>query len=120
MVELADVFRLHGPAYLAKYRKKLLPSHRRAMWDIMLCRTEPLDGHVYRCPQCHQDRYVYHSCKNRHCPKCQNDQADLWLAQKQALLLPVTYYMATFTLPGGVEVPHALHLPGGPQQQEHP
>jgi len=99
MAELADVFRLHGPAYLAKYRKKLLPSHRRAMWDIMLCRTETLDGHVYRCPQCHQDRYAYHSCKNRHCPKCQNDQADLWLAQKQALLLPVTYYMATFTLP---------------------
>lgn len=99
MPELADVFRLHGPAYLKKYRKKLLPSHRRAIWDIMLCRTEALDGHVYRCPQCQRKQYVYHSCKNRHCPKCQNDQADLWLERQQRLLLPVTYFMATFTLP---------------------
>jgi hypothetical protein len=99
MAELADIFRLHGPAYLDKFYKKLLPSHKRVMWDVIACRTEALDGHVYRCPQCLQDRYVYHSCKNRHCPKCQNDQADLWLAKKQALLLPVNYYMATFTLP---------------------
>ena len=100
MAELADVFRLHGPAYLAKYHKKLLSSHRRVLQDVRACRTEALDGHVYTCPQCQQRQYVYHSCKNRHCPKCQNDQADLWLAQKQALLLPVTYHMATFTLPG--------------------
>jgi len=99
MSELADVFRLHGPAYLDKYHKKLLPSHKRVMRDVAACRTKDLDGEVYRCPQCHQDRYVYHSCKNRHCPKCQNERADLWLAQKQALLLPVTYYMATVTLP---------------------
>jgi hypothetical protein len=99
MPELADVFRLHGPAYLDKYHQKLLPSHRRVLQDVRACRTKALDGHVYECPQCQQQRYVYHSCKNRHCPKCQNDQADLWLAQKQALLLPVTYFMATFTLP---------------------
>ena len=99
MPELADVFRLHGPAYLAKYHQKLLPSHRRALWDVRHCRTEALDGHVYKCPQCLQKRYAYHSCKNRHCPKCQNGQADQWLAQKQALLLPVTYFMATFTVP---------------------
>lgn len=99
MAELADVFRLHGPAYLAKYYEKLLPSHRRVLQDVRACRTEALDGHVYKCPQCLQKRYVFHSCKNRHCPKCQNDQADLWLAQKQALLLPVVYHMATFTLP---------------------
>jgi len=99
VAELADVFRLHGPAYLDKYGKTLLPSHRRVLQDVRACRTEDLDGHVYKCPQCLRKRYVYHSCKNRHCPKCQNDQADLWLAQKQALLLPVTYFMATFTLP---------------------
>ena len=99
MAELADVFRLHGPAYLAKYGKNILPSHRRVLQDVRACRTEALDGHVYKCPQCQQQRYVYHSCKNRHCPKCQNDLATQWLAQKQALLLPVTYYMATVTLP---------------------
>jgi len=102
MAELADVFRLHGPAYLAKYHERLLPSHRRVMWDVIACRTEALDGHVYRCPQCLQKRYAYHSCKNRHCPKCQNDQADLWLEKQQRLLLPVTYFMATFTLPAGL------------------
>jgi hypothetical protein len=99
MPELADVFRLHGLAYLAKYHQKLLPSHRRVLQDVRSCRTDALDGHLYKCPQCQQKRYAYHSCKNRHCPKCQNDLADRWLAQKQALLLPVTYYMATFTLP---------------------
>ena len=99
MPELADVFRLHGPAYRAKYHQKLLPSHRRVLRDITLCRTEALDGHVYKCHQCQRKQYVYHSCKNRHCPKCQNDQATLWLAQKQALLLPVTYFMVTFTMP---------------------
>ena len=99
MPELADVFRLHGPAYLAKYHRKLLPSHRRVLQDVQFCRTEALDGHVYKCPLCQQKRYAYHSCKNRHCPKCQNDLADQWLTQKQALLLPVTYFMATFTVP---------------------
>ena len=99
MPELADIFRLHGPAYLAKYHQKLLPSHQQVLQDVRACRTEALDGHIYKCPQCQQKRYVYHSCKNRHCPKCQNDQADQWLARKQALLLPVTYFMATFTLP---------------------
>jgi hypothetical protein len=99
MPELADVFRLHGPAYPAKYGKNILPSHRRVLQDVCDCRTEALDGHVYKCPQCLRKRYVYHSCKNRHCPKCQNDQADTWLARQQRLLLPVTYFMATFTLP---------------------
>ena len=65
MPELADVFRLHGPAYLAKYHKKLLPSHRRVLQDVRACRTEDLDGHVYKCPQCLRKRYVYHSCKNQ-------------------------------------------------------
>ena len=99
MAELAEVFRLHGPAYLAKYGKNILPSHRRVLRDVRNCRTEVLDGHVYKCPQCLRKRYVYHSCKNRHCPKCQNDQATQWLAQKQDLLLPVTYFMVTFTIP---------------------
>jgi hypothetical protein len=102
MVELADVFRLHGPAYLDKYHKKMLPSHRRVLQNVCDCRTEVMDGHVYKCPQCLRKRYVYHSCKNRHCPKCQNDQADQWLVRQKALLLPVTYYMATVTLPAEI------------------
>ncbi len=99
MVELAEVFRQHGEAYRAKYGTRMLPSHRRAMQDIERCRTAALGGHVYTCPDCGQTEYVYHSCRNRHCPKCQNDKAQLWLEAQQDLLLPVRYFLLTFTLP---------------------
>ena len=102
MPELADILRLHGPAYLAKHHARLLPSHRRAIQDITACRTTALGGHLYRCPQCQQDHYQYHSCKNRHCPKCQHEQIEHWLAQQRALLLPVGYFLATFTVPRGL------------------
>jgi len=99
MPELADILRLHGPDYIAKYQNRLLPSHRRTIQDICTCRTETLGGHLYRCPQCHKEHYQYHSCKNRHCPKCQNDQVSHWIDQQRDLLLPVLYFMATFTVP---------------------
>lgn len=99
MVEVADIFRLHGPEYRAKFADRMLPSHRRAMEDIERCRTEALGGQVYYCANCQDHRYSYHSCKNRHCPKCQNDQANEWLEKQQNLLLPVTHFMVTFTLP---------------------
>jgi hypothetical protein len=99
MLEVADIFRLHGPEYRAKFSARMLPSHRRAMQDIETCRTESLGGQVYFCHQCQAQRYSYHSCKNRHCPKCQNDQANDWLKEQQSLLLPVTHFLVTFTLP---------------------
>jgi hypothetical protein len=99
VVELADIFRHYGPAYRAKFGDRLLPSHRQAMWAIEHCRTEALGGHVYHCPDCDQQVYQYHSCRNRHCPKCQNEQAQHWLEQQRDLLLPVPYFMLTFTLP---------------------
>jgi hypothetical protein len=69
------------------------------MWAIEHCRTEALGGHVYHCPDCDQHVYQYHSCRNRHCPKCQNEKAQHWLEQQRDLLLPVPYFMLTFTLP---------------------
>ena len=99
MLEVADIFRLHGPAYREKFGDRMLPSHRRAMQDIETCRTESLGGQLYFCNQCQQQRYSYHSCKNRHCPKCQNHQANDWLEAQQTLLLPVTHFLVTFTLP---------------------
>jgi len=99
MVEVADIFRLHGPDYRAKFADRMLPSHRRAMEDICRCRTEALGGQVYYCANCQDYRYSYHSCQNRHCPKCQNDQANEWLERQHNLLLPVTHFMVTFTLP---------------------
>jgi hypothetical protein len=99
VVELAEIFRQYGPAYRAKFGDRLLPSHRQAMWAIEHCRTEALGGHVYHCPDCDQHVYQYHSCRNRHCPKCQTEQAQHWLDQQRDLLLPVPYFMLTFTLP---------------------
>ena len=104
MLEVAEIFRLHGPAYREKFGHRMLPSHRRAMQDIETCRTESLGGQVYFCKQCQAQRYSYHSCKNRHCPKCQNEQANDWLAAQQSLLLPVTHFLVTFTLPAELRV----------------
>jgi hypothetical protein len=58
-----------------------------------------LGGNVYLCDKCGEHLYSYHSCKNRHCPICQNGQANQWLEEKRDLLLPVTHFMVTFTLP---------------------
>jgi hypothetical protein len=102
VIELAQIFRRHGPAYREKYGPHMLPSHRRAMRDIESCRTEILGGHVFRCPHCERKQYSYHSCKNRHCPKCQGNEAQAWLDQQQELKLPVPYFLLTFTLPEGL------------------
>lgn len=102
MLELADIFREHGPAYRDEFGAEMLPSHLQAMWAIEHCRTETLGGHVYHCPDCDETVYRYHSCRNRHCPKCQGEKAYRWLEQQHDLLLPVPYFMLTFTLPEGL------------------
>src|SRR5208337_827620 len=102
MPELADVFRRHGPEYRSKFADHMPPSHLKAMEDIENCRTETMGGHVYLCEQCREMRYSYHSCKNRHCPKCGNESTDLWLKTQMELLLPENYFLLTFTLPAGL------------------
>lgn len=99
MVTLADIFQQYGPAYCAQFGDQLLSSHRQAIRAIVQCRTPALGGHVYHCDACEQSQYYYHSCRNRHCPQCQGDKAAQWLARQQAMLLPVPYYLLTFTLP---------------------
>jgi len=98
-LELADIVRQYGPAYRQQYGHRLLPSHRRALRAIEQCRTEALGGQVYTCPQCDRIEYRYHSCRNRHCPKCQHAQAQAWLAEQQTFRLPVPYFLLTCTLP---------------------
>jgi hypothetical protein len=102
MLELADIFRCHGPEYRSKFADRMPSSHLKAMEDIENCRTESMGGHVYVCDQCGETRYSYHSCKNRHCPKCGNDSTDLWLKTQMDLLLPEDYFLITFTLPAGL------------------
>lgn len=99
MVEIADIFRQHADQYLVKYGSKIPASHKKAIKDIINCRTPALGGVVYHCPKCDQYDYSYHSCGNRNCPKCQNDKAEQWLEKNIRLLLPADYFMITFTLP---------------------
>ena len=99
MITLGEIFRRYGPAYRAQVGTQLSASQRAAMAAIEQCRTEALGGQVYTCPRCATVRYSYHSCRNRHCPTCQHDQGQTWLAKQQALLLPVPYFLVTFTLP---------------------
>jgi predicted RNA-binding Zn-ribbon protein involved in translation (DUF1610 family) len=99
MLELADIFREYGPAYRAKYGDHMLPSHNRAMEDIESCRTALMGGHVYYCDGCKDRLYAYHSCGNRHCPKCGDDRADDWRDKQMQKLLPVPYFLVTCTLP---------------------
>jgi hypothetical protein len=99
VLELADIFRAAGPAYRNAYGERMLPSHRRAMHDIISCRTPALGGSLYACDACGTLAYRYHSCRNRHCPKCQEDRAQDWLKRVRARLLPCDHYLLTFTLP---------------------
>ena len=102
MSTLADIVRQYGPAYENKYDDRMLPSHRRALRDIAHCRTARLGGHVYQCEECDETHYQYHSCQNRHCPQCQHQLGEQWLARQQDMLLPVPYFMVTFTLPAAL------------------
>lgn len=96
-VELAQVFARFGATYQAAHR--LAPVQQRAITAIQACRTEVLGGHVERCDACGELRYHYHSCRNRHCPKCQTLAKERWLAARRAELLPVPYFHVVFTLP---------------------
>ena len=99
MLELADIFRVAGPDYRTSHAGRMLPSHARAMDDIVRCRTPALGGAVYQCDACGTRDFAYHSCRNRHCPKCQGDRAQAWLAGVRARMLPCDHYLLTFTLP---------------------
>ncbi len=98
-LELAEIFRLHGPAYLARFEDSLSTQQKRALRDIALCRTAALGGHVEQCDECGHRTISYCSCRNRHCPKCQSRGSAAWLEQRATELLPVEYFHVVFTLP---------------------
>lgn len=99
MVELATIVREAGPAYRRRFGPRMLPSHKRALDDIAACRTADMGGHVERCHSCGKDVYTYHSCRNRHCPKCCGRQSQRWEHKQVARLPACSYYLVTFTLP---------------------
>jgi hypothetical protein len=96
-LELGDIFRRHGEAYR---RSHALPRDQlRVMRAIQACRTSVLGGHVEKCDHCSHTRIAYNSCRNRHCPKCQNTERARWRESRKAELLPVEYFHVVFTVP---------------------
>src|SRR5687767_4508699 len=101
-LEVAEVIREHGDAFLVKHGDTLTAVQRRALRDLADCRTAALGGHVQRCLECGHERIAYNSCRNRHCPKCQALARARWLERETQWLLPVAYHHVVFTLPAAV------------------
>jgi hypothetical protein len=101
-LEVADVIREYGEAFLDRYGGGLSATQRKALRDLAACRTAVLGGHVEHCLDCGHDRIAYNSCRNRHCPKCQALARARWLEQQAEHLLPVAYHHVVFTLPAAV------------------
>jgi len=101
-LEVADIFRAHGPAWRRANAGHVSLGQLKVMSAIESCRTAALGGHVARCEKCRHTLIAYNSCRNRHCPKCQGLAAKEWLAEREAELLPVPYYHVVFTLPAAI------------------
>jgi hypothetical protein len=101
-LEVADIFQAEGAGYRAVQAGHLSLTQLRVMSAIENCRTAALGGHVDACEDCGHQRIAYNSCRNRHCPKCQGAAARIWLAEREADLLPVGYFHVVFTLPAEV------------------
>lgn len=103
-LEVADIFRDHGPAWRHANRGHVSLDQLKVMSAIERCRTAALGGHVARCENnaCGHMVIAYNSCRNRHCPKCQAAASRDWLADRRAELLPVPYFHVVFTLPSEI------------------
>jgi hypothetical protein len=103
-LEVADIFRGHGPAWRQANAGHVSLGQLKVMSAIESCRTAALGGHVARCENenCGHTQIAYNSCRNRHCPKCQGAAAREWLAEREAELLPVPYFHVVFSLPAKI------------------
>lgn len=98
-MNLADVVRRHGPAYLRKYGERMPRSHQVALDAVLRCHTPAQGGSLYACDHCGTRRFAYHRCGHRACNQCGHAQSQQWLSEQTARLLPVGYFLVTFTIP---------------------
>src|SRR5262245_9968338 len=103
-LEVADIFRDHGPAWRSANAGHVSLGQLKVMSAIEDCRTAALGGHVERCEneKCAHTRIGYNSCRNRHCPKCQGASAREWLEEREKELLPIPYFHVVFSLPAQI------------------
>jgi len=97
MIEVADIFNEYGETYRKKYKLPL--QHLKVMSAIEDCRTAKLGGHIEICDNCKHIKISYNSCRNRHCPKCQNLSKERWLDARMKDLMPIQYFHIVFTIP---------------------
>src|SRR4030042_1244995 len=95
-LEVAEIFRQHGPAYRESHR--LSRNAFRVMRAIEVCRTADLGGHKDQCDHCGHLEISYNSCRNRHCPKCQTLRKERWIEARSEDLLPIEYFHVVFTI----------------------
>jgi hypothetical protein len=103
-VEVADILRALGNRFLDRYQPNFSYQQLKAFRAIQKCRTAALGGHLDSCPKCGHQAISYNSCRNRHCPKCQTQARERWIAKRQQELLPTSYFHVVFT------VPHELNV----------
>ncbi len=103
-VEVADILRMQGQRFIDRYRASFDFQQLKAFRALLNCRTAALGGHLDACPQCGFQAISFNSCRNRHCPKCQAQARERWLAAREQELLPTPYFHVVFT------VPHELNL----------
>src|SRR5436190_6587874 len=101
-LQIADIFRGHGPAWRKANAGHGSLGQLKVMSAIESCRTAALGGHVARCEKCSHTLITCNSCRNRHCPKCQGAAAKQWLAERETELLPVPYFHVVYTLPAAI------------------
>ncbi len=99
MSSVAEALRQHADAYLAEFSRGMPIEHKRVLAAITRCRTGELGYLHYQCDSCGRTHGVGRCCGNRHCPNCQSDKTQIWLAKRMAQLLPVPYFLVTFTVP---------------------
>jgi Putative transposase/Transposase zinc-binding domain len=98
-IEVADVIRAAGESFFARSHKWFTWFHLQVVNAILRCRSAGLGGHRDACSGCEHQAVSFNSCRNRHCPRCQANARDRWLAAREQELLPTRYVHAVFTLP---------------------
>jgi hypothetical protein len=98
-LEVADIIRAAGDGFIDRNERHLAWPQLKVLRAIRNCRTQALGGHLDRCSGCGHEAISYNSCRNRHCPKCQTNAREQWLAKRSEDLLPVPYFHVVFTLP---------------------
>lgn len=97
--DIGDIVRKFSDEYSTRFGSVMLPSQKKALFDIAICQTKACGGRRFRCDDCDHSFWVYHGCRNRSCPKCHGSQIAAWLADREVELLPCPYFHLVATVP---------------------